>query len=47
MLAMTEEVTFTNKHVAEATYQQAVAALSEQYLAQVLMAIVAINAWTA
>lgn len=45
VLAMTEEVTFISKRVAAATYQQAVAALGEQYLAQVIMAIVSINAW--
>ncbi|MBO2010229.1 carboxymuconolactone decarboxylase family protein [Hymenobacter negativus] len=45
ILAMTEEVTFISKHVSAATYQQGVAALGEQYLAQVIMAIVAINAW--
>ncbi|MBD2769657.1 carboxymuconolactone decarboxylase family protein [Hymenobacter sp. BT664] len=45
ILAMTEEVTFISKHVSAATYQQAVAALGEQYLAQVIMAIVTINAW--
>jgi AhpD family alkylhydroperoxidase len=45
ILAMTEEVTFISEKVSAATYQQAVAALGEQYLAQVIMAIVAINAW--
>jgi AhpD family alkylhydroperoxidase len=45
ILALTEEVTFISKGVAPATYQQAVAILGEQLVAQTIMAIVAINAW--
>jgi AhpD family alkylhydroperoxidase len=45
ILALTEEVTFISKGVAPATYQQAVAVLGEQLVAQTIMAIVAINAW--
>lgn len=45
ILALTEEVTLINHHVAEETYQQAVTLLGDKYLAQVLMAIISINAW--
>ena len=45
LLALTEEVTFINRGVAEATYQQAVAVLGEQLVAQAIMLAVTINAW--
>jgi AhpD family alkylhydroperoxidase len=46
LLALTEEITFISKGgVAAATYQQAVAVLGEQLVAQAIMAIVTINAW--
>jgi AhpD family alkylhydroperoxidase len=45
ILALTEEVTLIGQHVSDATYQQAAALFDEQYLAQVIMAIVTINAW--
>ena len=45
VLALTEEVTFISKGVSAATYQQAVAVLGEQLVAQAIMAIVTINAW--
>ncbi|UKT63691.1 carboxymuconolactone decarboxylase family protein [Pedobacter mucosus] len=45
ILALTEEVTLISNHVSDATYQRAAALFSEQYLAQIIMAIVTINAW--
>ncbi|MBC6992323.1 carboxymuconolactone decarboxylase family protein [Hymenobacter sp. BT491] len=46
ILAYAEEVTLITKHhVAEAVYNEAVALLGEAYLAQVLLAVVAMNAW--
>src|ERR1700712_3709334 len=45
ILALTEEVTLINHHVADGTYQQAATLLGDKYLAQVLMAIISINAW--
>ena len=45
LLALTEEITFISKGVSEATYQQAVAVLGEQRVAQTIMAAVTINAW--
>lgn len=45
ILALTEEVTLINNHVADQTYQQAAKILDETYLAQVIMAIITINVW--
>jgi AhpD family alkylhydroperoxidase len=46
LLALTEEITFISKGgVSEATYQQAVAVLGEQRVAQAIMAAITINAW--
>ncbi|HPH47070.1 MAG TPA: carboxymuconolactone decarboxylase family protein [Chryseolinea sp.] len=45
ILAATEEVTFIQHRLSEATYTQAVNALGEKYLAQVMMAVIVINAW--
>jgi AhpD family alkylhydroperoxidase len=45
VLALTEEVTFISNHVSDATYGQAANALEESYLAQVILAIITINAW--
>jgi len=45
ILALTEEVTLISSHVSDATYQRAAKLFDEHYLAQVIMAIVAINAW--
>lgn len=44
-LALTEEVTNIQGHVADATYKQAVSVLGEAKTAQVIMAAVTINAW--
>ncbi|MGJ1263441.1 carboxymuconolactone decarboxylase family protein [Sphingobacterium spiritivorum] len=46
ILSMTEEVTLIHEHgLSEATYLKAVELLGEQYVAQVLIAIVTINGW--
>ncbi|GAB3968062.1 carboxymuconolactone decarboxylase family protein [Spirosoma terrae] len=45
ILALTEEVTLITGRVSDATYQRAEALLGSSYLAQVIMAIVTINAW--
>ncbi|MBO2012234.1 carboxymuconolactone decarboxylase family protein [Hymenobacter negativus] len=46
ILAFTEEVTLIARHhVSDAVYGEAVALLGESYLAQVLLAVVAMNAW--
>lgn len=45
ILALTEEVTLISNHVKNETYQDALEALGETYLAQVILAIITINAW--
>lgn len=46
VLAITEEVTLISQHgLTEATYRQAKAVFTEEYIAQLIIAIVAINAW--
>ena len=45
ILALTEEVTLISNHVSDATYEQAAKVLNETYLAQVILAIITINAW--
>jgi AhpD family alkylhydroperoxidase len=45
ILALTEEVTLIHRHVSDSTYENALALLGEKYLAQVIMAIITINAW--
>jgi len=45
ILALTEEVTLIQHHVADATYEAAASLLGEAYVAQVILAIIAINAW--
>jgi AhpD family alkylhydroperoxidase len=46
ILALTEEVTLiSHKHVADTTYNQAAALFDEQYLSQIIMCIIVINAW--
>ena len=46
ILALTEEVTFIHRHVSEEVYQQAARLFDEQYLSQIIMAIININGWT-
>jgi AhpD family alkylhydroperoxidase len=45
ILAVTEEVTLIQNRLSEATYQHAVKVLGERHLAQVMIAIIVINAW--
>lgn len=45
ILALTEEVTLIPSHVSNKTYNEAVTILGEKYTAQVIMLIIAINAW--
>src|ERR1700733_3497433 len=45
ILALTEEVTLINNHVKDETYERAASLLDEKYLAQVILAIITINAW--
>ncbi len=46
LLKVTEEVTLiSEKGLSDATYKKAVQLLGENYLAQVILAIIAINAW--
>jgi alkylhydroperoxidase family enzyme len=46
LLKVTEEVTLISERgLSDATYQKAVQLLGENYLAQTIMAIIAINAW--
>jgi AhpD family alkylhydroperoxidase len=45
ILALTEEVTLISNHVSDSTYSEAARFFDEQYLGQVIMAIIGINAW--
>ncbi len=45
ILSVTEEVTYIQQRLSESTYQKAVNVLGEKYLAQVIMAVIVINAW--
>lgn len=45
ILALTEEVTLISNHVSDETYEQAAKVLDENYLAQVILAIITINVW--
>ncbi|WP_421942073.1 carboxymuconolactone decarboxylase family protein [Pedobacter sp.] len=45
VIALTEEVTLITNHVSDATYQKAAGFFNENELAQIIMAIVTINAW--
>ena len=45
ILALTEEVTLIGNHVKNQTYVDASNALGEVYLAQVILAVITINAW--
>lgn len=45
ILTLTEEVTLISNHVADETYEEAAKLLEETYLAQVILAIITINAW--
>jgi AhpD family alkylhydroperoxidase len=45
ILALTEEITLISRHVKDETYSNAAKLLDEAYLAQVILAIITINAW--
>lgn len=45
ILALTEEITLVSQGVSDATYSKAASLFNEQYLAQIIMAIITINAW--
>ncbi|MEP6748861.1 MAG: carboxymuconolactone decarboxylase family protein [Bacteroidota bacterium] len=45
ILALTEEITLITQRVSDETYNQAAKLLEEHYLAAVIMAAIAINAW--
>ena len=46
LLAMTDEITLIHQHgLCEATYDQAIATFGEVKTAQIMMAIITINAW--
>lgn len=46
ILMMTEEITLISNHgLSDAVYKKAEAIFSEKYIAQIIMAIVTINAW--
>jgi AhpD family alkylhydroperoxidase len=45
VLALTEEATLIHNRVSDNTYNNAVSLLGEKYVADVLMAVIVINAW--
>ncbi|MGD8428435.1 MAG: carboxymuconolactone decarboxylase family protein [Balneolaceae bacterium] len=45
VLSLTEEITEIRNGVSDKTYHKALQALGEEYLAQVIIAIIVINAW--
>ena len=45
ILALTEEITLISQHASDETYKKAAGLFSETYLAQIIMAIIIINAW--
>jgi len=45
ILALTEEITLISNKVSDETYNKAAALFDEGYLAQIIMAIITINAW--
>ncbi|MCF2446562.1 carboxymuconolactone decarboxylase family protein [Dyadobacter sp. CY345] len=45
ILALTEEVTLISNHVSDTTYKSAASLFNESYLAQIILAIITINAW--
>lgn len=45
VLALTEEVTLISNHISDQTYNKVAGLFEEQELAQIIMAIVTINAW--
>ncbi|MBE8728138.1 carboxymuconolactone decarboxylase family protein [Flavobacterium hungaricum] len=45
ILALTEEVTLINNHVSDEVYQNAARLFDKKYLAEIILAIITINAW--
>ena len=45
ILALTEEVTLISHHVSEEVYQNAASLFDENYLAEIILAIITINSW--
>lgn len=45
ILALTEEITLISNHVSEEVYQNAAKLFDEKYLAEIILAIITINAW--
>lgn len=45
LLALTEEITLISNHVSDETYKNAAGVFEEAYLAEIIMAIITINAW--
>ncbi|GAA3738199.1 carboxymuconolactone decarboxylase family protein [Flavobacterium ginsengisoli] len=45
ILALTEEITLISNHVSEEVYQNAAKLFDKKYLAEIIMAIITINAW--
>ncbi|TDO94021.1 carboxymuconolactone decarboxylase family protein [Flavobacterium sp. 245] len=45
ILALTEEITLISNHVSEEVYQNAARIFDEKYLAEIILAIITINAW--
>ncbi|MDQ6531858.1 carboxymuconolactone decarboxylase family protein [Flavobacterium sp. LHD-85] len=45
ILALTEEITLISNHVSEEVYQKAAQLFDEKYLAEIILAIITINAW--
>ncbi len=45
ILALTEEITLISNRVSDETYNKAAELFDEKYLAQLIMAIITINAW--
>ncbi|WDF62603.1 carboxymuconolactone decarboxylase family protein [Flavobacterium sp. KACC 22763] len=45
ILALTEEITLISNHVSDEVYQNAAQLFDEKYLAEIILAIITINAW--
>lgn len=45
ILALTEQVTLISNHVSDEVYQNAAQLFDEKYLAEIILAIITINAW--
>ncbi|MEO5777033.1 MAG: carboxymuconolactone decarboxylase family protein [Flavobacterium sp.] len=45
ILAMTEEITLIQNHLSDATYNKAIQLFDENYVSEIMMMIITINAW--